>query len=241
MKKSQPFWGLCQEVSWGTAMDEEFNQDYMHSLYNFLQESEHTKKEIYPPAKHYFEAFSLTPLNNVKVVVLGQDPYHAPEQAHGLCFSVQKNIPLPPSLKNIYKELEQDLNIEPPNHGWLGNWAKQGVFLLNTVLTVEKGKAGSHQKKGWEVFTDKVIAILNAQKRPIVFWLWGAHAQKKAGYVDRERHLVLEAPHPSPLSVHRGFWGGRYFSRSNLFLQSKGIAPINWDLNESNKKRTPNG
>lgn len=230
LKREQAFWDLCHEESWVRELRMEFNQIYMRNLYDFLQNCAYAGKEIYPPMHQWFEAFKLTPLVSAKVIVLGQDPYHSPGQAHGLCFSVKKNIRLPPSLKNIYKELQWDLNIRIPNHGCLETWAQQGVFLLNTILTVERGKAGSHQKKGWEQFTDKVITLLNAQERPLVFWLWGAHAQKKAVQLDREKHLLLEAPHPSPLSAHRGFLGGRYFSRTNAFLRSNGMTPIIWDL-----------
>jgi uracil-DNA glycosylase len=175
----------------------------------------------------------LTPLNEVRVVILGQDPYHGPGQAHGLCFSVQQGVRTPPSLVNIYKELEADLGIKPRHHGCLEHWAKQGVLLLNSVLTVERGLAASHSKRGWERFTDRIIARVNDKAEPVVFLLWGSYAQKKAAFVDGSRHLVLKAAHPSPLSAHSGFLGCRHFSRSNAFLEERGLKPIEWALPET--------
>jgi uracil-DNA glycosylase len=195
-----------------------------------LQSERDAGKQIYPPAKLWFNALDTTPLDQVKVVILGQDPYHGPSQAHGLSFSVSKDVRTPPSLINIFKELQNDLGIEPASHGNLNAWAKQGVLLLNSVLTVEAHKAGSHQNKGWERFTDAVIKLVNEQPRPIVFILWGAYAQRKASFVDESRHLVIRSVHPSPLSVHKGFFGTKPFSKANNFLQENGIAPIDWCL-----------
>ena len=199
-------------------------------LGEFLSAEEAQGKAIYPPRGARLTALALTPLDKVKVVILGQDPYHGPGQAHGLAFSVQPGVRVPPSLVNIYKELQSDLGIERPRHGFLEHWANQGVLLLNSVLTVEMAKAASHQGKGWERFTDAVIRLVNAKDDPVVFLLWGAYAQKKAAFVDTSKHLVLKAAHPSPLSAHNGFLGCRHFSKCNAFLESKGLAPIDWAL-----------
>ena len=219
------------EESWKQALMGEFESPYMASLKSFLKEEYRAGKAIFPKGSEYFRALDLTPLDKVKVVILGQDPYHGDGQAHGLCFSVRPGVRVPPSLINIYKEIEDDLGIRPPRHGFLEHWAEQGVLLLNSVLTVERGLAASHQGRGWEKFTDTVIAKVNALDHPVVFMLWGSYAQKKAAFVDR-RHLVLKAPHPSPLSAHRGFLGCRHFSKANAFLEKNGLAPIDWSLPE---------
>ncbi|MCO7247687.1 uracil-DNA glycosylase [Halomonas sp. Mc5H-6] len=215
---------------WNQWLGDEFQADYMQSLKRFLAEEKAAKKVIYPHSSQWFRAFELTPLSDVKVVIQGQDPYHGPNQAHGLCFSVQPGVPVPPSLVNIYKELASDVGTEPVNHGHLEAWAKQGVLLLNTSLTVEKGNAASHRGKGWESFTDSAIKTVSAHAQPSVFLLWGSHARQKKALIDTQRHLVLEAPHPSPLSAHRGFFGTRHFSRANQFLEAQGRAPVDWQL-----------
>lgn len=220
----------CIEASWYAQLKAEFEQPYMQNLRAFLRQEKDKQKIIYPQSKNVFKAFEYTPIDKVKVVILGQDPYHGPKQAHGLCFSVLPQVAIPPSLQNIYKELYSDLGIPPANHGCLISWAKQGVLLLNSVLTVEGGKAASHQGKGWEIFTDKVISILNQRKNPIVFVLWGSYAQRKGQVIDRSRHCVLESVHPSPLSVHRGFFGSRPFSKINEFLVATHQVPIDWAL-----------
>lgn len=216
--------------SWMKFLGEEFEKDYMLNLKSFLKQELDNKKEIYPKGSEIFSAFNLTPLNEVKLVIIGQDPYHGPNQAHGLCFSVKTGIKPPPSLKNIYKELKSDLNLEEPNHGFLESWAKNGVLMLNNVLTVQRANPASHQKKGWEIFTDKVVEILNNECTNLVFLLWGSHAQKKAANVNRTKHLVLECPHPSPFSAHKGFLGSKHFSKSNEYLENCGKKPINWSL-----------
>ncbi|MCX4025514.1 uracil-DNA glycosylase [Endozoicomonas sp. SM1973] len=218
------------EVSWKKRLVEEFEKDYMKSLRAFLQAEKQAGKVIYPQGSEYFKAFELTPFDQVKVVILGQDPYHGPDQAHGLCFSVRQAIKTPPSLVNMYKELEQDLGISPANHGNLEHWGKQGVLLLNSVLTVEQGKAASHQGRGWEQFTDEVIARLNAERQGIVFILWGSYAQRKGSFIDTQKHMVIKSVHPSPLSAHRGFFGSRPFSKTNAYLQQQGLPPIDWQL-----------
>jgi uracil-DNA glycosylase len=220
------------EDSWKQALAPEFSAPYMAALKTFLQDEKQAGKVIFPKGAEYFRALDLTPLGQVKVVILGQDPYHGDGQAHGLCFSVRPGVRIPPSLVNIYKEMESDLGIPPPRHGYLEYWAKQGVLLLNSVLTVERSLAASHQGKGWEKFTDAVIARVNAQESPAVFMLWGSYAQKKAAFVDTRKHLVLKAPHPSPLSAHNGFFGSRHFSKANAFLISNGLEPIDWRLPE---------
>ena len=216
--------------SWKTPLLSEFEADYMVQLRTYLLAERASGKQIYPRGREWFRALDLTPLDKVRVVILGQDPYHGPGQAHGLCFSVKPGVRPPPSLVTIYKELQSDLGIPRANHGFLEHWAQQGVLLLNSVLTVEMAKAASHQKKGWERFTDAVIRLVNAKDQPVVFMLWGAYAQKKAAFVDAEKHLVLKAAHPSPLSAHNGFLGCRHFSQCNTFLESKGLAPIDWAL-----------
>ena len=216
--------------SWQHYLGGEFDQPYMLNLKQFLQEQKTQRKVIYPHSTHWFHALEATPLDQVKVVILGQDPYHQPDQAHGLCFSVRPGIKTPPSLVNIYKELNSDLGIEPVKHGYLESWAQQGVLLLNSVLTVEQSQAASHQKKGWEQFTDRVIQVVNEHCENIVFLLWGSYAQKKGAVIDTQRHLVLKAPHPSPLAAHRGFFGSRPFSQANGYLEQQGKAPVNWQL-----------
>lgn len=217
------------DESWRTALADEFAEPYMSALKGFLVERKQAGARIFPRGADWFNALAQTPLSSVRVVILGQDPYHGPGQAHGLCFSVPPGVPPPPSLVNIFKELKADLGIDPPGHGYLLPWAKQGVLLLNSVLTVEMGQAGAHAKRGWERFTDAVIARVNAQANPVVFLLWGAYAQKKAGLL-HARHLVLKAPHPSPLSAHNGFFGCRHFSRANAFLTEQGRGAIDWAL-----------
>lgn len=215
--------------AWRDTLADEFAAPYMAELKAFLLARKAAGARIFPPGSQWFRALDLTPPDRVRVVILGQDPYHGPGQAHGLCFSVQPGVRPPPSLVNIYKELERDLGIAPSTHGFLEHWASQGVLLLNAVLTVEMADAGSHQGHGWERFTDAVIARVNALDHPVVFMLWGSHAQKKAANVDA-RHLVLKAPHPSPLSAHRGFLGCGHFGKANAFLESAGLAPIDWRL-----------
>ena len=215
---------------WKQVLKEQFEQPYMAELRTFLVEQLKSGKTIFPPSAEYFSSFELSLFEGVKVVILGQDPYHGDGQAHGLSFSVPVGVPVPPSLLNIYKELKTDLAIEPASHGHLKRWAEQGVLLLNSVLTVERGKAGSHQKRGWEMFTDAVIAELSARRENVVFILWGSYAQKKGKVIDREKHLVLESPHPSPLSAHRGFFGTKPFSQANQYLLKHGKVTINWEL-----------
>lgn len=221
------------EERWFETLKTEFEQPYMQALRDFLRQEKDLKKVIYPKSADVFNAFNLTSFDDVKVVLLGQDPYHGPGQAQGLCFSVPENIPLPPSLINIYKELKSDLGIAPANTGNLSAWAKEGVLLLNSVLTVEQSKPSSHQGKGWEQFTDRVIALLNEQKNGLVFLLWGSYAKKKGQFIDTTRHLVLTAAHPSPFSAHQGFLGCRHFSKANQYLVSQGKKPIDWRVNKS--------
>jgi uracil-DNA glycosylase len=218
--------------SWLAALRPEFDQPYMAELKSFLLAERGAGKRIFPAGANWFRALDLTPLDQVRVVILGQDPYHGPGQAHGLCFSVPDGVRPPPSLVNIYKELHSDLGIAPPAHGFLEHWARQGVLLLNSVLTVEMGIAASHRDRGWERFTDAVIRAVNVKEDPVVFMLWGSYAQKKASFVDKSRHLVLKAPHPSPLSAHSGFLGCKHFSKANAFLESRGLEPIDWALPE---------
>jgi uracil-DNA glycosylase len=218
------------EPSWLRVLADEFQQPYMRELKSFLQSEIKSGKTIYPKPSEYFNAFAQTPFEKVKVVILGQDPYHGPGQAHGLSFSVKPGVRPPPSLKNIYKELKTDLGVTAPDHGYLVPWAKQGVLLLNAVLSVEEGKPGSHQKKGWENFTDKAVRALNDGRENLVFILWGAYAIKKAAFVDRKKHLVLQGVHPSPLSCSRGFFGSCPFSQANKYLKQHGIEPIDWQL-----------
>jgi uracil-DNA glycosylase len=220
--------------SWRDKLGAEFESPYMQALGTFLRGEKAAGKAIFPKGSEWFRALDLTPLDNVRVVILGQDPYHGSGQAHGLCFSVRPGVRIPPSLVNIYKELETDLGIAPARHGFLEHWAEQGVLLLNAVLTVQSGMAASHQGRGWERFTDAVIRLVNAQDRPVVFMLWGSYAQKKAAFVDSidrgGRHLVLKSVHPSPLSAHGGFFGCRHFSKANAFLKDHGEKPIDWAL-----------
>lgn len=220
--------------SWKTALAGEFDAPYMAALKAFLAGERSKGKRIFPLASEWFRALDLTPLDQVRVVILGQDPYHGPGQAHGLCFSVKPGVPPPPSLVNIYKELNSDLGLPRPGHGFLEHWAKQGVLLLNSVLTVEMGLAASHRDRGWEKFTDAIIRLVAARAEPVVFMLWGSYAQKKAAFVDTTdrggRHLVLKAPHPSPLSAHSGFLGCRHFSKANAFLEQHGEPAIDWSL-----------
>ncbi|CAN1558846.1 Ung Uracil DNA glycosylase [Sphingomonadaceae bacterium] len=223
---------IALHESWKAPLLPEFEADYMARLEAFLLGEKAAGKQIFPNSEEWFRALELTPLEKVRVVILGQDPYHGPGQAHGLCFSVQPGVRPPPSLVNIYKELQTDLGISRPHHGFLEHWATQGVLLLNSVLTVEMTKAASHRGKGWEKFTDAVIRLVNAKTDPVVFMLWGNYAQKKADFVDSAQHLILKAAHPSPLSAHNGFLGCRHFSQCNAFLESKGLPPIDWALPE---------
>lgn len=215
---------------WLDCIQSEFKKPYYKELYQFVR-NEYNTQVIYPPADDIFNAFHFTPLSKVKVLILGQDPYHGAHQAHGLCFSVLPDQPeLPPSLQNIYKELQDDLGCEIPNNGYLKKWAEQGVLMLNTVLTVRAHQAGSHQGKGWEQFTDAIIQAVNAQDRPIVYLLWGKPAQSKIPMLTNPKHLILKAPHPSPLSAYRGFFGCRHFSQTNAFLKENGADPIDWQI-----------
>lgn len=215
------------EPSWQTALANEFTKPYWQRLTTTIREA-YLTQTIYPPPTQVFAALDLCPLPKVKVIILGQDPYHGPGQAHGLAFSVQSGTPLPPSLRNIYQELADDIGIAPPNHGDLTNWSTQGVLLLNTTLTVLAGTPLSHRDLGWEIFTDAIIKTLAQETRPLVFLLWGKHAQSKQVYIDTDRHLILTAPHPSPLSAHRGFFGCKHFSQCNTFLQQTRQTPIDW-------------
>ncbi len=215
------------EESWKVQLHTEFEKPYFRELTNFVR-NEYTNRKIYPPAKLIFNAFDSCPFNEVKVVIVGQDPYHQPGQAHGLCFSVNERVALPPSLINIYKEIENDLGKTAPASGNLERWAKQGVLLLNATLTVQANRAGSHQGKGWEEFTDAVIHRLATKREHLVFILWGAYAQRKGASIDANRHLVLKSPHPSPLSAHRGFFGNKHFSKTNNYLVAHGKDPIDW-------------
>lgn len=217
------------DLSWKQKLLSELETERMRQLHSFLADESNAGKTIYPKGEEYFAALNLTPFDKVKVVIVGQDPYHGPGQAHGLCFSVRDGVRLPPSLLNIFKELRDDVGVPIPKNGSLVKWAEQGVLLLNAVLTVEDGKAAAHQGKGWEQFTDKIIHVLNEQKENLVFILWGSYAQKKAAFVDRKKHFVIESVHPSPLSAHRGFFGTKPFSQTNTFLRSKGISEIDWN------------
>ena len=219
------------DSGWQRLLSNEFEAEYYSQLQHFLKE-ERQGQIIYPPESEVFNAFNLTPSNKAKVVILGQDPYHGPNQAHGLCFSVNDGIKFPPSLRNIFKELSTDIGMATPASGNLTKWAKQGVLLLNATLTVRKSKAGSHQKNGWEEFTDAAIKQLSSEQKNVVFLLWGKYAQNKSSLINQENnHLILKAPHPSPFSAHTGFLGCKHFSKTNTFLQESGIKPIDWDLN----------
>jgi len=218
--------------SWLSRLDDQFELAYMQKLRDFLLTRKAHRAVIYPPGTHIFNAMNSTPFKQVRVVILGQDPYHGPGQAHGLCFSVLPGVRVPPSLANIYREIEADLGFSPPHHGYLQSWAEQGVLLLNAVLTVERGQVGSHQGKGWERFTDRIVQLLNDEREGLVFMLWGGYAMKKGAVIDRRKHLVLKAPHPSPLSAHRGFLGCRHFSTTNEYLQQHQQQPIDWSVPE---------
>jgi len=228
--------------SWKNPLAGEFSSDYMARLRDFLVHEKAAGKQVFPKGSEYFRALDLTPLDKVRVVILGQDPYHGPGQAHGLCFSVQPGVRPPPSLDNIYKELESDIGMARPSHGFLEHWAKQGVLLLNSVLTVQMSEAASHRGKGWEQFTDAIVQLIAAKSEPVVFLLWGSYAQKKAAFVQSTeqslrrtgsgsgKHLVLKAVHPSPLSAYNGFFGCKHFSKANAFLEAQGMEPIDWVL-----------
>lgn len=218
------------EESWKQLLIEEFSKDYFVNLKQLLVEEKNKGYQILPPGPQIFAALDNTPFNKVKVVIIGQDPYHGPNQAHGLCFSVNDGIPFPPSLLNIFKELKSDVNFEIPNSGNLTSWAKQGVLLLNASLTVRLNEANSHSKFGWQIFTDRIISEVSSNKDNVVFILWGAYAQSKLNLIDTNKHLVLQSVHPSPLSAHRGFFGCKHFSKTNEYLVSKNIEPINWQL-----------
>ena len=216
---------------WAALLEDQFQQDYFVRLREFLK-NEYATNVVYPDKYDIFNALHYTPFENVKVVILGQDPYHGPNQAHGLSFSVKPGVPQPPSLKNIFKELQSDLGHDIPNHGYLVDWAKQGVLLLNNVLTVRAGQAHSHKGMGWEMFTDHVIQTLNQKPTPVIYVLWGAAAQKKQALIDTSKHYILKSPHPSPLSAHRGFFGSKPFSKTNQILKELGLGEINWELAE---------
>ncbi|MEO9484941.1 MAG: uracil-DNA glycosylase [Ekhidna sp.] len=215
------------EASWKKQLDDEFEKTYFKELVTFVKEA-YEQKQVYPPGSLIFSAFDHCSFDEVKVVIVGQDPYHGSGQANGLCFSVAEGVRHPPSLQNIFKEIESDLGQPIPESGNLGRWADQGVLLLNATLTVEAAKAGSHQNRGWETFTDAVLRVVSEGKENIVFLLWGAYAQKKGSFLDDEKHLVLKSPHPSPFSAHSGFFGNKHFSKTNQYLTSKGLTPINW-------------
>jgi len=220
------------QQSWLSRLQGQFDQQYMQKLREFLVTRKQHRAVIYPPGSQIFNALNSTPFDQVRVVILGQDPYHGPGQAHGLCFSVLPGVRIPPSLANIYREIQSDLDITSPAHGNLQSWANQGVLLLNAVLTVERGQAGSHQGKGWETFTDAVVQLLTDGREGVVFMLWGSYAQKKGAVIDRSKHLVLQASHPSPLSAHRGFLGCKHFSRANDYLLRHQVEPIDWSVPE---------
>lgn len=214
---------------WAAYLETEFNKDYYAELREFLKK-EYKTYTIYPDMHDIYNALHYTPFKNVKAVILGQDPYHGPDQAHGLSFSVKPEVKIPPSLKNIYKELQSDLHVSIPEHGYLVKWAEQGVLLLNNVLTVRKGQAHSHRGKGWEIFTDEVIKRLNDKETPVVYILWGSAAQKKQHLIDKAKHYIIKSPHPSPLSAHRGFFGSRPFSKTNQILKENDLEPIDWQI-----------
>jgi len=220
------------EESWLDALGDQFDLPYMQQLRSFLLAEKRSGKRIFPRGDEYFNAFTHTPLDRVKVVILGQDPYHGDGQAHGLCFSVRPGVAIPPSLQNIYREIHNELGLPVPSHGHLSAWAEQGVLLLNSVLSVECARAASHQGKGWETFTDRVIEVINEQREGVVFMLWGSYAQRKGAIIDNQRHCVLKAPHPSPLSAHRGFFGCGHFTAANDYLVARGEEPVDWRLPE---------
>lgn len=215
-------------MDWATALKEEKQKPYFKAVLDFIKQEKQAGKQIFPPSKHIFRALAEVPLDRVRVVIIGQDPYHQPGQAHGLSFSVADGVQIPPSLRNIYQEIKEDLGVEPPESGDLLRWAQEGVLLLNSVLTVEANQAGSHAGRGWEEFTDAVIRVVNEHTEHTVFLLWGAYAKRKGEAVDESRHLVLSAPHPSPLSAHRGFFGCRHFSKANQYLEQNGLKPVRW-------------
>lgn len=215
------------EKSWKSKLQQEFEAAYFKNLAVFVK-SEYQGHQIFPSPKHIFSAFDLSPFENTRVVIIGQDPYHGPGQAHGLCFSVQEGTRIPPSLQNIFKEIKEDLGSEPPAHGCLNRWAEQGVLLLNATLTVRAHQAGSHQNKGWEQFTDAVIQLLSKEKEHLVFLLWGAYAQRKGELIDSSKHCILSSAHPSPFAAYKGFFGNRHFSRTNTYLKEKGLQIIDW-------------
>ena len=217
------------EPSWKAVLSDEFAKPYFGELVRFVH-TEYSSGTCFPPGHLIFNAFNSTPFDQVKVVILGQDPYHQPGQAHGLCFSVNKGVKIPPSLVNIYKEMKEDLNIDQPAHGYLADWARQGVLLLNATLTVRRSEPNSHKGKGWEIFTDRVIELLNRREKPMVFILWGANAKAKEALITNPDHLILTGAHPSPLSAFNGFFGGAYFSRANRFLEATGQEPVDWQL-----------
>jgi len=229
-RKSKSGQGVRLHPDWLARLGPEFECDYMYRLGEFLRERKRAGAAVYPPGRWIFNALDSTPPERVRVVLLGQDPYHGPGQAHGLCFSVRPGVAVPPSLVNIFRELHDDIGFRIPGHGCLQSWADHGVLLLNVVLTVERGRAGAHQGKGWERFTDRVVEVINDGDHPVVFMLWGAQAQRKGAGIDRARHLVLTAPHPSPLSAHRGFFGCRHFSQANRWLAAQGREPVDWTL-----------
>ncbi|RMD84609.1 MAG: uracil-DNA glycosylase [Candidatus Dadabacteria bacterium] len=232
VKQNSPTPSSSEEsATWKDLLREEMSAPYFKDIKRFIKSERQAGKVIYPSDSEVFNALAYTPFDRVRVVILGQDPYHGPNQAHGLCFSVKPGVPFPPSLHNIFQELRSDLGIPIPQHGCLVKWAKQGVLLLNAVLTVEAGKAGSHHNIGWERFTDAIVNLLNQKKRNLVFLLWGSQAQKKGAIIDPVRHHILKAPHPSPLSAHRGFFGCKHFSQTNSILASQGYREIDWDLN----------
>lgn len=220
---------MAPKTDWNPVLREEFAKPYWADLQRFVAD-ERARATVYPPPEDVFAALHQTPYAEVKAVILGQDPYHGPKQAHGLCFSVRPGVALPPSLRNIFKELHDDLGIDPPNHGCLDAWTEQGVLLLNTSLTVRAGNAASHQGKGWETFNDEVIRTVSAKDEPVVFILWGAAARKKKALIDRQRHTIVESAHPSPLSAHNGFFGSRPFSKTNAALEAAGRTPIDWRI-----------
>jgi len=218
------------EGEWSEILEEKLNDSIVKELFNFLKQEREAGKEIYPKQDHLFKALNSTPISEVKIVILGQDPYHGEGQAHGLSFSVEQGVKVPPSLRNIYKELEDDIDFKIPNHGDLSEWSNRGVLLLNSVLTVEQGLPASHKNKGWEWFTDQIINEINSRCEGVVFLLWGAYAQKKGKSIDLEKHLVLSAVHPSPLSAHRGFFGCKHFSKANNYLSNKGRKKVDWQI-----------
>ncbi len=220
------------DESWREPLQNDFDSEYMEKLRDFLREQKALGKTVCPPGNEIFAALNSTAFGAVKIVILGQDPYHGPGQAHGLCFSVRPGVRIPPSLQNIYKELVADVGFNPPQHGCLEEWAQQGVLLLNSVLTVEAHRAASHQGKGWERFTDRIIGLLNERASGIAFILWGSYAQKKGAMIDRKKHLVLESPHPSPFSASRGFFGNHHFSRSNEYLLANNKSAVDWQLSD---------